>query len=169
MRGLYVGRFQPFHQGHLSVVKRMQQEVNEIIIGIGSAEDNYQPANPFTGRERFEMIENSLLENNIPREKLYIIPIRNINNYALWVSHLELLLPKFDIVYTGSPVVKSLFLASGKYQVADIEKELKICATDIRQKIINKDESWKKDVPQAVKNKIVEINGEHRVRNLGTY
>ena len=37
MRGLLVGRMQPIHQGHLDVIKGILEEVDEVIICIGSA------------------------------------------------------------------------------------------------------------------------------------
>jgi nicotinamide-nucleotide adenylyltransferase len=168
IRALYVGRFQPFHLGHLLVIKHILSQADNIIIGIGSSEDNYQLDNPFTAGERFEMIERSLLKEGISKDKYYIIPMRNINNYALWVAHISLLLPKYDIVYTGSPVIKSLFTQHGKYKVVDIKKELLISGTAIRKKIIKEDNSWEKDVPEEVVRKIKEISGEYRIRHVGT-
>ncbi|MBP1357507.1 MAG: adenylyltransferase/cytidyltransferase family protein, partial [Sulfolobus sp.] len=40
-RGLYPGRFQPFHLGHLSVIKWALERVNELIILIGSAQESH--------------------------------------------------------------------------------------------------------------------------------
>ena len=37
-RGLYVGRFQPFHLGHLGAVKSILEDVEELVIVIGSAQ-----------------------------------------------------------------------------------------------------------------------------------
>ena len=34
---LIVGRFQPFHKGHLFLIKKALEKANKIIIGIGSA------------------------------------------------------------------------------------------------------------------------------------
>ncbi|MEM3766696.1 MAG: adenylyltransferase/cytidyltransferase family protein, partial [Candidatus Bathyarchaeia archaeon] len=31
-RGLFVGRFQPFHKGHLHVIKEILSEVDELVI-----------------------------------------------------------------------------------------------------------------------------------------
>ncbi|MDP6459455.1 MAG: adenylyltransferase/cytidyltransferase family protein, partial [Candidatus Hydrothermarchaeota archaeon] len=38
MRGLLIGRFQPFHKGHVYVVKKVLKGVDELIICIGSAQ-----------------------------------------------------------------------------------------------------------------------------------
>ncbi|HZK30987.1 MAG TPA: adenylyltransferase/cytidyltransferase family protein, partial [Methanoregula sp.] len=37
-RGFYIGRFQPYHNGHQSVLEHIADDVDEIVIGIGSAQ-----------------------------------------------------------------------------------------------------------------------------------
>lgn len=136
---LFIGRFQPFHLGHLQVVRQILKKNDYLIIGIGSSENNFQPENPFTAGERFQMIKNTLDTEKIAASRYSIIPIRNIHHYALWVHHVELLTPPFTKIYTGSPLVKKLFQESGRnYQLIDIEKKLPINATLIRQKILKK-------------------------------
>ena len=39
-RGIIIGRFQPPHLGHLEVFKRILGEVDELIVGIGSAQES---------------------------------------------------------------------------------------------------------------------------------
>ena len=57
-RGLFLGRFQPFHLGHLDVIKQALKMVDELVIVIGSAQYSHTFENPFTDSEREEMIEN---------------------------------------------------------------------------------------------------------------
>ncbi|MDD3454709.1 MAG: adenylyltransferase/cytidyltransferase family protein, partial [Methanobacteriales archaeon] len=66
MRGLLVGRMQPFHKGHLEVIKRILGEVDELIICIGSAQLSHSLRDPFTAGERIMMVTKALSENNIP-------------------------------------------------------------------------------------------------------
>ena len=160
---LFIGRFQPFHKGHLSVIKNIYSKYNHIIIGIGSAEDNYLPKNPFTAGERYEMIRVALATEGFNLSKISIIPVRNINNYALWVRHIELILPKFDVVYTGSSIVKNLFDDYGQYQIISIKQELEINATQIRQKMFE-GKDWKKFVPKSVFYYLKEIKNEKRIK-----
>ena len=56
MRGLLIGRFQPFHGGHLEVVRKIRTDrpAASLLIGIGSAEESYTWENPFTAGERIE-------------------------------------------------------------------------------------------------------------------
>lgn len=169
MRALYIGRFQPFHLGHLSVIQKAIQEVDKLIIGIGSAEMNYLPDNPFTGSERYQMVEKTMESENITTDKYTIIPIRNIHNYALWVDHLSLYLPPFKAVYTGSPIVKQLLKKSmHNYEIRDIEKTIETSSTIVRDNILNNDDSWQTQVPQVVAEFIKSIDGVERIQHLKT-
>ena len=65
MRGLMMGRFQPFHLGHLVLVKQILSECDEVIIAITSSQFNYLEKDPFTAGERIEMIHQSLKEASV--------------------------------------------------------------------------------------------------------
>jgi nicotinamide-nucleotide adenylyltransferase len=162
---LFIGRFQPFHLGHLSVVKRAIAECDHLLIGIGSAEDSYLPENPFTAGERWEMVRAALEEANIPRDRYSILPVRNIDNYALWVNHVEQLLPPFGNVYTGSSIVKKLFEDHGKHAVVDVEFELEISGTEVRKKMKRK-EGWEACVPKTVQRYLEKNNRWKRLQDL---
>ena len=60
MRGLYIGRFQPYHLGHQAVLEKIAEEMDEIVIVIGSAQESHTAENPFTSGERMEMIYAAL-------------------------------------------------------------------------------------------------------------
>jgi len=164
MRALFVGRFQPFHLGHLSVVQKILTEMDEIIIAIGSAENNFLSDNPFTASERMELIRIALDEAKIPREKYWIVAVRNIDNYALWVEHLTKLVPKFEVVYSGSAIVQELFKKHGKFKINSVEEKIKINATIVREKI-STNQDWEKLVPLATVKLIKEFGGEERLNN----
>jgi len=57
---LFVGRFQPFHNGHLMVIKGMVKVCEKVVIGVGSSQESMTPENPFTATERREMIQRAL-------------------------------------------------------------------------------------------------------------
>ena len=59
MRGLYIGRFQPYHLGHQAVLESISEEMDEIVVVIGSAQESHTIDNPFTAGERMEMISGA--------------------------------------------------------------------------------------------------------------
>ena len=64
-RGVFVGRFQPFHLGHLKAVKDILGEVDELVIVVGSSQYSHEIDNPFTTGERITMIKRALEEEEI--------------------------------------------------------------------------------------------------------
>ncbi len=116
MRGLLVGRFQPFHTGHLGVVRTIRSEApdRDLVVVIGSAEESYTWENPFTAGERFEMVERACREAGI--SGVTVVPVEDIRRHTQWVAYLEGLLPPFDTVYTNNPLTRLLFERAG-YEV----------------------------------------------------
>ncbi|MEM3715338.1 MAG: adenylyltransferase/cytidyltransferase family protein, partial [Nitrososphaeria archaeon] len=57
VNAVYIGRFQPFHNGHYAALKWiLEKEKSPIILCIGSAQYSHTVENPFTAGERIEMI-----------------------------------------------------------------------------------------------------------------
>jgi len=165
VRGLLIGRFQPFHKGHVYVVKKVLREVDEIIIGIGSAQLSHTLENPFTAGERLMMIANSLAENGIEKN-YYIIPIQDVNNNSLWVSHVRSLTPPFTKVYSGNTLVKRLFSEVGvEVKTPPMFNRRVYSGTEIRRRMLE-GEPWEDLVPEAVVRVVKEVQGVERLRDL---
>ena len=159
-RGFYIGRFQPFHNGHQSVLERIAGEVDEIIIGIGSAQLSHSQDNPFTAGERVLMITRALASIGCP---FYVIPIEDIKRNALWVAHVRSMTPPFDLCYSSNPLVVQLFREARVpvHSPAMYERETH-SGTEIRRRMLE-GESWKHLVPPVVATEIDEIGGVDRL------
>ena len=166
VRGILIGRMQPVHNGHMEVIKQILDEVDEIIIGIGSAQASHELKDPFTAGERIVMMSQALAERDIDPSRYYIIPMQDINFNAIWVSHVKMLTPPFNIVYSGNPLVKRLFSEEG-YEVKQppLYDRLHLSGTEVRRRILN-DENWQELVPKASVDLINEISGVERLKNL---
>jgi len=165
-RGLYVGRFQPFHIGHLEAIKVALKEVEELVIVIGSAQYSHNNHNPFTAGERIVMIRRALEEANINHSRIWIVPVPDVHLHMLWVSALEGYTPHFETVFSNEPLTRRLFTEK-KYKVKKIQffERKQYNSTLIRQKMLI-DESWKKFVPKSVVDYIEKIDGINRLRDL---
>ncbi len=166
MRGLMMGRFQPFHLGHLDLVKQILSECDEVVIAITSSQFNYLEKDPFTASERIEMIYQALKEDGVDLSRCFIIPIENQFNIATWTSYLKSILPQFEKVYSGNEYV-SMLLADTGIQVIKpkfLERE-RYNATRIRNLMIE-DQNWQSFVPPIVANVIKKINGINRLKTI---
>ena len=65
---LFIGRFQPFHLGHLDAIQQILATHKKIIIGIGSAQYEGIETNPYSAALRRRMIEESLHDVDIVKE-----------------------------------------------------------------------------------------------------
>ncbi len=164
MRALYIGRFQPYHLGHHAVIKEMVSDADEVIICIGSAQRSHELDNPFTAGERYLMISKSLRDEGI--FNFYIVPILDVNWNAVWVSHVESLIPPVDVVFAHNPLIERLFKERG-YEVRApfLFNRKEYSGREIRRRILN-DESWEHLVPKAVVDVIKEIEGVRRLKDL---
>jgi len=166
MRGLLVGRMQPVHKGHLQVIKRILKEVDEVIIGIGSAQLSHTIRDPFTAGERVMMLTKAFAENGISPSRYYIIPVQDIECNSLWVAHIEMLTPPFEHVYSGNPLVQRLFIEKGYLVTEPPLFNRKVCSgTEVRRRILT-GEKWEKLVPELVVEVINEIDGISRINHL---
>ncbi len=166
MNALFIGRFQPFHLGHLSVIEKAITENDHLFIGIGSAEKNFRPENPFTTGERLQMVKVALQEAKIPCEKYSIIPISNIKNWALWPEHVETYFPPFQKLCTGSDAIKALFRGRNKTcEIIDIKKEIKTSSTEIRQLMLE-GKKWDMFVPKSIVALIQQWDGVNRLKAI---
>jgi len=166
VRGLLIGRFQPFHTGHLGLVRaiRARRPDDPLLIGIGTAEESYTVENPFTAGERFEMIDRAVREAGI--SGVEIVPVADIRRHALWVRYLEGLLPPFREVYTNNPLTRLLFEKAG-YPVEPsplIERD-RYEGAKIREKLAS-GSAWKELVPPSVARYLEEIGAPARLAAL---
>ena len=161
MRGFYIGRFQPYHDGHHAMVERIADEVDELVLGIGSADDSHTTHDPFTAGERIMMITKAVAEFDLTT---YVVPLEDINRNAVWVSHVESMCPEFDVAYSNNPLVVRLFEESGiEVRQSPMFDRDRLEGSEIRERMI-RDAAWRDRVPDPVVEVIEETNGVKRLQ-----
>ncbi|WP_224450163.1 nicotinamide-nucleotide adenylyltransferase [Haloprofundus salilacus] len=163
MRGFYIGRFQPYHNGHHHMVEEIAAEVDELVLGIGSAGDSHSPRNPFTAGERVLMLTKSLADFDITT---YVVPIEDLERNSVWVSHVQSMSPSFDVAYSNNPLVVQLFDEAGvEVRQSPMFRREVLEGTELRQRMIE-DDDWQHLVPPAVVDVVDEINGIERIQRV---
>lgn len=161
-----IGRFQPPHKGHIEVINEILEEVDELIIGLGSAQLSHELDDPFTAGERILMLNKSLAESEVDLSRVYFIPIPDVNNNALWVSNVISFSPPFFKVYSGNPLVKRLFKERDfEVKSPPMFNREEYQGTEIRKRILE-DKEWENLVPEGVREIIDEIDGVKRLKDL---
>jgi nicotinamide-nucleotide adenylyltransferase len=165
--GLFIGRFQPFHKGHLATVKFALEKVEHLVIVVGSAQKSHEPRNPFTAGERIRMIKESLdIDNETDARRILIIPIPDTDVHSLWTHQVDMLVPKYDVVFANDLFTLMLFREQGVKAIeAPLYRRNEMRATEIRRRMAA-EEIWEDLVPMSVSKVIKEINGVERVKAL---
>ena len=163
---LVVGRYQPFHYGHLKMMVEALDKVDQIMIGIGSAQYSGTPDNPFSYEERRSMIKGSMEMEDIGASKYSIHPIDDIHNYPKWVAHVKECVPDFDLVYSRSELTKRLFVEAGvEVKEPYLYDRERYSGTEIRRRMVE-GEDWHELVPEGTRQIIQDINGVSRIREI---
>ena len=164
MNGLLIGRFQPFHLGHLDALRFALSKVDKLWIGLGSSNKPLQKNNPFSAEEREEMILSSVDESMKPRIQIYFIP--DLENHIKWIELIDTLVPKFDTVFTNDELTRHLY-SKRNVEVLPIPfvKRDILSGTNIRDMIIS-DQTWEDLVPEGTKNFLYKTSAKQRLKNL---
>ena len=163
MRGFYIGRFQPYHDGHHRMVEKIAEEVDELVLGIGSAGDSHMVSDPFTAGERVMMITKSVVELPITT---YAVPIEDLERHSVWVSHVRSMSPAFEVAYSNNPLVIQLFEEAGvEVRQSPMFNREELEGTEVRERMIRGGD-WRSLVPDPVADVIEEVDGIRRLRRI---
>lgn len=145
-RALFIGRFQPLHNGHLRVIKNILRANEKITIVIGGpAKPNAR--NPFSFAERERMIKASLDSEGISGYDLR--RLADVNDDDQWARGI-MKMGKFDVAYSRNPwVLRCLKMAGITTRKHAFYQRYKNCGRVIRARIASGKE-WKSLVPPAV-------------------
>jgi len=167
MPAIFIGRFQPFHKGHLEAIKWILKKEKKIFIIIGSSQNSFTKENPFSFSERKEMIKKTLRAEKIKNFKIYRIP-DFLEDDILWAKKIlrrTKLNPKKAIVFTKSPWTKRCFEKTGVKVNPHPIFFNKLSATKLREKIA-KGKNWENLVPRTVFQFLEKIKGKERIKSI---
>ena len=164
MDGLLIGRFQPFHLGHLDAVLFGLARTENLFICIGSSNKSNERKNPFSAEERREMILTSIEPSIADRIKIFDVP--DVGDHEKWTFEIDKTVPKYDIVFTNDEFTRTLFEKREISVISVILKDReKFSGTSIRN-LIAYDRNWRDLVPQGTRNVLDNINAKERLQNL---
>ena len=164
-RGFYIGRFQPYHNGHHRMVDQIVQDedIDELVLGIGSAGDSHSVHDPFTAGERIMMITKSLVDFDLVT---YAVPIEDLERNSVWVSHVQSMSPDFDIAYSNNPLVIQLFEEAGvEVRQSPMFNREVLEGSEVRERMIQ-GRNWRDLVPEPVATVIDETDGIRRIQRV---
>ena len=162
---LLIGRFQPFHLGHLRAIEYALERADRLVLVIGSSQKSHESRNPFTAGERMEMITAVLARKKLLGRVIFA-ELPDVENHQLWVPLLKSLTPRFDFALSNDLLSIRLFKENGVvvHEVPLLRRE-ELVATEIRHRIAAS-KKWDHLVPVDVARFLEGMKGAERIREL---
>ncbi|RNJ74637.1 MAG: nicotinamide-nucleotide adenylyltransferase [Nitrosopumilus sp. B06] len=164
MNGLLVGRFQPFHLGHLEALRFALSQVESLWVGLGSSNRPINADNPFSADERRQMITSSI--NNLTSRRISIYAVPDTDSHEKWIKKLDDIVPEFGTVFSNDDLTGHLY--SGRsVRVVPIPflQRNDLSGTNIRN-LIRTGGKWEDLVPEGTKNFLIKTGAKRRLKDL---
>ncbi|MBD3314071.1 nicotinamide-nucleotide adenylyltransferase [Candidatus Woesearchaeota archaeon] len=161
MIGLFIGRFQPFHKGHLQVIRNALEEVEAITIVVAiPLRDTGR--DPFTAEERIGMIQSALEKESI--RNYDIVAIKDIPSDEEYVNHVRAFTKPFNVVFVGDNKLNEKLFREAGFRVITSQRFFNLDATQIRDRM-RKGEEWEHLVPAGTVDYIKEHDLVDKVKD----
>lgn len=160
--GILIGRFQPFHIGHLHSVGVAASQVDKLYILVGSANACRSIKNPWTFAERRDMIRSKLWSSHI--SNIEIVPLNDYPyNDTQWIADVRATAEHYEM---GKPTLFGHMKEGNNYlrwfpdwKYRDIETPHPVNATSIRQRMYETDDPT---MPRTVRDDFAYYENETR-------
>lgn len=156
--GIFIGRFQPVHRGHIHTIHEAMSRCDMLFVLIGSANQCRSIKNPWTYQERYKKIVAAIgpeADNNyqiFPLNDYQYSTSQWISDVISTVNHIKTLYPSTkEVVLFGHMKDGNDYLNwFPDWKYVDISAKYAINATTIRQTMMSIERRHEFDVPQTV-------------------
>jgi bifunctional NMN adenylyltransferase/nudix hydrolase len=132
-----IGRFQPFHNAHLEIIKRCTALTDQLVIITGSAKQPRTYKNPFTSEERATMIRYATMGLSI---RIHIEEnVDTMYNDQAWAVRVQSIVSRYKILGTKTAIIghkkddSSFYLDMfPQWDYVDVEEIEPLSAVNIR-------------------------------------
>lgn len=151
--GVFIGRFQPCHEGHIHALGIAASQVDILLVLVGSVNASRSIKNPWTYEERVQMLRKKIRAAGI--ENIQFLPLNDTVTNDQWISEVKLTV-EYHSAASGSTVLLFGHQKHGNdylkwfpdWEYRDIPAEHKINATQIRETLFKANST---EVPVVVR------------------
>jgi len=155
---LFIGRFQPFHKGHLYSLKKCFELAERVIVGIGSSQESSTENNPWDFETRKKMVESLPAQAGLQAmpagrqgESLKVVALPDYPDDREWLKEVEERVGNFEVVVSNNEWVLSIMQEAGCQTVeTGLFNREEWEGVKIREMMRVGDAGWKSRVPKEV-------------------
>lgn len=162
---LFIGRFQPFHKGHVKAADYLLKKYKKIKIAIGSAQEKRTVANPFSAKERLSLIKKAVASHNDWKGRISFTFIKDAPSDAKWAAGVSKKFSRKEYsIFSANLLVRKLLSNAGYcLDRSPLYGRISWQGTKIRNKI-RKGKKYADEIPSSIR-KWMEEKGEKIVRS----
>ena len=153
---LLIGRFQPFHFGHLYLIKKALSVSDRLFIGIGSS-NRTDVKNPLNWRVRKKMLKKVIDKEKLNGKIKEIIPLKDFFNDEKWLNNVVKKTGGFDVVVGNNNWVNRIMKNGGKKIMRVPYYKRYLYEGEKIRRLMNEGKRWESRVPKYL---VEEINKE---------
>ncbi len=145
--GLVIGRFQPFHNGHVYLFEKAFDQCERIIIGVGSA-NRKNKNNPWSAHERRLMLEKFINKSGYGDRVLKIVNLDDNPDDDIWFENLFKKTGPFNVTLGNNEWNNEIIKRHGIDVIyTGLHNREELEGYKIRALMLSK-KNWKNRVPQ---------------------
>ncbi len=143
---LIIGRFQPFHKGHLFLIKKALKKADKIVVGIGSSNIT-DVNNPIDFETRKKVIKAVAYKEKFGDRLIKIVPLNDFFDDKKWLENLKKQIGEFDLALGNNNWTNKILEKSG-YKVLKVDYYKRSLYEGWRiRKLIKEGKKWQNRVP----------------------
>lgn len=148
---LFIGRFQPFHNGHLYSLEKCLEIADKVVLAVGSSQESGTESNPWGYKLRKQMVCEVVRNNGWMERVERICSCPDNPSDAVWLREIKKRAGKFDVVVSNNEWTLKVMKEAG-YEVVQsgLFKRDELEGVKIRELMKKGDESWEERVPVEV-------------------
>ncbi|MBI3620240.1 pantetheine-phosphate adenylyltransferase, partial [Candidatus Roizmanbacteria bacterium] len=149
--GFLIGRFQPFHKGHLYLLKESLKAVDELVIGIGSPDGGSQAENPFSFARRKKMLEIVIHEKHLSQRVQKITPVYDyLESDDQWYEEAKKAGGSFTVIIGNNEWTNGIFEKQG-YPVIRFPFFKRFLYEGVKiRRLMREGKNWQSRVPESI-------------------
>jgi bifunctional NMN adenylyltransferase/nudix hydrolase len=158
---IFIGRFQPFHNGHKNIIDTALRKARHVIMLLGSAKVARSIRNPFTWQERAQMIRNSYGAQG--QARIHCTPLLDLP-YAeqSWIRNVQLSVQSIVCQYQMTGQTRIGLIGHSKdhssyylkmfpqWENINVAREVDIDATEVRESYLRCEKGSMEQVQQTL-------------------
>ncbi len=148
---LFIGRFQPFHNGHLYILKKCLEIAEQVVILIAKSESEGETNDPWSARSRKMMVCAVVRGLGVEDRVAHIVSCPDYPSDKTWLAEVKKRVGEFDVVVSNNEWVLSIFEQAGVPIVqSGLHNREELEGVKIRRLMREGGESWKERLPSEV-------------------